>query len=194
MQHALPRRGGPRIRRHRIGTLRSIPLSGAQYTIGAGGYEAIIASVGASLRSLTADGRHLILPFAADEVRPAMRGAVLAPWPPRIPDGRCLFDGEEQQLVVDEAATRTASHGLAAWLDFDLVDLSARGVRLGSTIALQPGYPWRVRLDAEIELDEFGLRQTLHATNESATPAPVWICCAMVQPRPVPRFECHHAE
>ena len=59
------------------------PASGIQHTIRAGEYEAVIASVGATLRSLTYAGRDLVVPFGADEVRPAHRGATLAPWPNR---------------------------------------------------------------------------------------------------------------
>ena len=61
--------------------------SGIQHALRAGDYEAVIASVGASLRSLTYDGRDLVVPFEADEVRPAYRGATLAPWPNRVVDG-----------------------------------------------------------------------------------------------------------
>lgn len=57
------------------------PRSGRQIRIAAHGFQAVIASVGASLRALTADGRDLVVPFDADEVRRAYRGATLAPWP-----------------------------------------------------------------------------------------------------------------
>ncbi|MCU1444697.1 MAG: galactose mutarotase, partial [Cryobacterium sp.] len=70
-----------------------LPLSGLQFTISHGGYSATIASVGASLRLLTWNGRDLVVPFAADEVRPGYRGAVLAPWPNRVVDGSYTFDG-----------------------------------------------------------------------------------------------------
>ena len=56
-----------------------IPASGTQYTITAGDYEATIASVGATLRSLTYRGRDLVVPFEPDIVRPFFRGATLAP-------------------------------------------------------------------------------------------------------------------
>ena len=66
-------------------------LSGTQHALRAGDYEAVIASVGASLRSLTYDGRDLTVPFDADEVRPSYRGATLAPWPNRVVDGKYTF-------------------------------------------------------------------------------------------------------
>ena len=70
-------------------------LSGTQHALRAGDYEAVISSVGASLRSLTFDGRDLTVPFDADEVRPSYRGATLAPWPNRIVDGLYTFAGVE---------------------------------------------------------------------------------------------------
>ena len=65
------------------------PLSGTHYGLTAGDYTATIASVGASLRTLQHHGRDLVVPFEADEIRPAYRGATLAPWPNRV-DRRAL--------------------------------------------------------------------------------------------------------
>ena len=70
-----------------------VPVSGEQHVLRAGEYDAIVASVGASLRSLTYRGRDLVVPFDADELRPGFRGATLAPWPNRIVDGRYTFGG-----------------------------------------------------------------------------------------------------
>lgn len=55
------------------------PVSGTQCTIESGEYRAVVASVGAGLRSLTHSGRNRVVPFAADEVRPGNRGANLIP-------------------------------------------------------------------------------------------------------------------
>ncbi|MBN9172669.1 MAG: galactose mutarotase, partial [Microbacterium sp.] len=60
------------------------PLSGIQHALRAGDYEAVVSSVGASLRSLTYGGRDLVLSYGADEVRPQYRGATLVPWPNRV--------------------------------------------------------------------------------------------------------------
>ena len=78
------------------------PLSGTQHSLRAGDYEAIIASVGASLRTLTFDGRDLVVPFDADEVRPSYRGATLAPWPNRVVDGIYTFGGVERQVALTD--------------------------------------------------------------------------------------------
>ncbi|WP_066043417.1 aldose 1-epimerase family protein [Herbiconiux solani] len=159
------------------------PVSGAGWSIRAGGYTAEIASVGASLRALRMDAgsaggtgagpaRDLIVPFDADELRPALRGGVLAPWPNRLADGRYRFGGEEHQLPITEPELRTAAHGLVTWLDFAPVDAQDDRLVLSARIQPQPGYPWRVRVDVEFAVSAEGFTQRITATNESATPAP----------------------
>ena len=51
-------------------------------------------------------------------MRPAYRGALLAPWPNRVVDGRYTFDGEEQQLPLTEPERGHALHGLLVWADW----------------------------------------------------------------------------
>jgi len=147
-------------------------LSGTQHALRAGDYEAIIASVGASLRSLTFDGRDLVVPFDADEVRPSHRGATLAPWPNRLVDGRYTFAGTERQVALNEPARQNALHGLATWLDFHVIDKGPSHVTLAATIEPQTGYPWRVTIETEFSLTADGLTQSVRATNESADAAP----------------------
>jgi len=64
-----------------------------EWRISSQGYAAVITAVGASLRELQFRGRDLVVPFDAGAVRPLYRGAVIAPWPNRIADGRYDFDG-----------------------------------------------------------------------------------------------------
>ena len=151
----------------------SVPLSGTPHVLRSGPYEARIASVGATLRSLQHDGFDLVVPFAEEEIRPSMRGALLAPWPNRIADGEYMFGGETHRLVQNEPETRTAAHGLVAWTDFTPTIQTTERVVLTGMIAAQPGYPWRLRIDAEFRLGADGLTQKITATNESATGAPV---------------------
>lgn len=149
-----------------------IPASGVQFVLRAGDYRAEIASVGASLRSLAWRGRDLVVPYAADELRPAMRGALLAPWPNRLADGRYAFGGATHQLPVTEIATRTAAHGLVAWTGFDAERSTSDTLRLSSVIEPQPGYPWRVQVEVVFAISASGLEQVVRATNLSADPAP----------------------
>jgi aldose 1-epimerase len=148
------------------------PRSGHQYLLRRHGYAAAISSVGATLRVLECDGMALVVPFGADELRPAMRGALMAPWPNRTADGRYEFEGIPHQLTRNECETANAIHGLVAWLDFRCTEQSAERVALTAAIAPQPGYPWRVRLDIAFELSEDGLSQQIIATNESMDAAP----------------------
>ena len=146
--------------------------SGRQLRIAGHGYEAVIASVGASLRVLTFDGRDLVVPFDADEVRPGYRGTTLAPWPNRIVDGRYTFGGIEHQLALTEPARGQALHGLLAWAEFeDRLVLDDRVV-LAAVIEPQTGYPFRVEVETEYRIDVDGLRQTGTARNLGADAAP----------------------
>ncbi|CAH0225497.1 aldose 1-epimerase family protein [Microbacterium foliorum] len=146
--------------------------SGRQLRIASHGYEAVIASVGASLRVLTIDGRDLVVPFDADEVRPGYRGTTLAPWPNRIVDGRYTFGGVEHRLALTEPTRGQALHGLLAWTEFeDRLVLDDRVV-LAAVIEPQTGYPFRVEVETEYRLDADGLHQTVTAHNLGADAAP----------------------
>ena len=147
-------------------------LSGIQHALRAGDYEAVIASVGASLRSLTYDGRDLVVPFEADEVRPSYRGATLAPWPNRVVDGRYTFAGTQRQVALTEPARHHALHGLAGWLDYQAIDKGPSHVTLSATIEPQTGYPWRVVVETTFTLAPNGVTQSVRATNESPDAAP----------------------
>ena len=148
------------------------PASGTQYDLRSGDYEAVVASVGATLRSLTFAGRDLVVPFDADEVRPSYRGATLAPWPNRIVDGTYTFSGVDFQVALTEPARRHALHGLAGWLDFDAVEQGSDHVTLEAVIQPQAGYPWRVVITTRFVLGADGLTQTVTARNDSADAAP----------------------
>jgi aldose 1-epimerase len=150
----------------------TVPASGAQHTLRSGDYEAVIASVGASLRSLTHRGRDLVVPFRADEVRPGYRGVTLVPWPNRVVDGRYTDAGVAHQLPLTEPARGHALHGLGVWLDWVAVDSGPAHVTLETVLQPQTGYPWRLLVRTEFTLDADGLTQTVTAVNESGTPAP----------------------
>lgn len=152
--------------------MTSIPLSGTQHTLRSGEYEAVVASVGATLRRLTHAGRDLVLSFDADEVRPGYRGATLAPWPNRVAAGTYDFAGDTYVLPIADDGRPNALHGLASWLDFAVVTASDDRVTLAATIVPQAGYPWRVRVETTFTLAADGLTQTVVATNESGESAP----------------------
>jgi len=148
------------------------PLSGSALTITAAGYTADIASVGASLRTLRYEGRDLVVPFDADQVRPVFRGAVLAPWPNRVVDGVYSFDGAEHELALTEPKRHHALHGLVAWTDFRVVRHEPDRAVLGTTVAAQEGYPFRVEVLVEYRVDADGLHTTVTGTNTGRAAAP----------------------
>jgi aldose 1-epimerase len=148
------------------------PVSGIQHTLRAGAYEAVVASVGASLRALRHGGRDLVVPFEADELRPAYRGTTLAPWPNRVVDGQYTFEGVDRQLPLTEPDRGHALHGLSPWLDFHVTDAGTDHVTLAATIEPQAGYPWRVEVTTTFVLAADGLTQTVRACNDSASPVP----------------------
>ena len=148
------------------------PASGIQHALRAGEYEAVIASVGASLRVLRHDGRDLVVPFDADELRPGFRGVTLAPWPNRIVDGTYTFAGIPHQVAITEPARGHALHGLVAWLDFQTIDKGPDHVTLATQIEPQTGYPWRIVVTTTYAIGPDGLTQTVTARNESTDAAP----------------------
>jgi aldose 1-epimerase len=148
------------------------PISGTPYRIEAGGYVAHIASVGATLRALTIDGRDLVVPFEADELRPAYRGATLAPWPNRVTDGQYRFDDEDLVLALTEPDRGHALHGLASWLDFSAVHVDGSSVALTAVVEAQAGYPFRIRVDVTYRVSADGLETIVEATNVGTTRAP----------------------
>ena len=150
----------------------STPRSGLPASIRCGEYTAEIASVGASLRALRIADRDLVVPFDVDEVRPGFRGATLAPWPNRIAGGAYTFAGVEHRTALSDPGRPNALHGLASWLDFEVVEHRDDAVTLTAVIVPQTGYPWRVRITTTYALAADGLTQTVVATNEGADAAP----------------------
>lgn len=148
------------------------PLSGFQFELRSGGCRAVITDVGASLRLLQVDGHDLVVPFDADEVRPFYRGAVVAPWPNRIGDGRYVWDGVEHQVALNEPERRTALHGLVAWTRWEATASSEDSVVLQCEVVPQVGYPFPLRLRTTYRARPDGLDLELEATNTGAQDAP----------------------
>ena len=92
--------------------------SGDQHLLTHGRYRAVVTESGATLRSLTYDGRDLVQGFPEDRMPSAGRGQVLMPWPNRIRDGAYTFGGASQQLPLSEPGRHNASHGLVRWVSW----------------------------------------------------------------------------
>lgn len=147
-------------------------LSGAQHEIGHGDYRAVVTESGATLRTLTHAGRHLVDGFGPDEVSPGCRGQLLMPWPNRIGDGRYTWDDTEHELPLTEPARGNALHGLARWLAWTVTSRSASSVSLECRLMAQTGYPWTLELSVTYALADDGLTVTQGAVNRSANAAP----------------------
>lgn len=147
-------------------------LSGTSIEIAHGDYRARVASVGASLCSLTYAGRNLVVPYDARGLRPSHRGAVLAPWPNRIIDGTYTHDGTTYQLPLTEPARHNAIHGLVDWNDFEIVDRRDDSVTLQTDVVPIPGYPHPLRVSVTYALDEGGLSWTIESENLGSDDAP----------------------
>lgn len=148
-------------------------LSGDQYEIAAGPYAAVIVEQGGGLRSLTHDGRPLILTYGADDLVPAAAGQLLVPWPNRVDHGRYEFDGERYQLPINETGPDHAIHGLARWATWTVAEHAPGRVRLTHRLLGHSGYPFRLELTVEYVLDaERGLTVRMAAANTGSRPAP----------------------
>ena len=92
--------------------------SGQQHEIRHGTQVAVVTEVGATLRSYSAGGLDVVDGFEIDEISPAGRGQVLAPWPNRLDGGRYAFEGREGKDHgescgggPDEGGAEAQSHG-----------------------------------------------------------------------------------
>lgn len=146
--------------------------TGMQFELRAGEAVAVVTEVGGGLRMLRVGGRDLVAGFAADRPRPVYRGAVLAPWPNRIGDGRYRWDGQEHQLPLTEPERGNALHGLACWISWTPTERNGDCVTLATRVWPQPGYPFQLDLEVSYRLEETGLSWRLEATNTGTEVAP----------------------
>jgi aldose 1-epimerase len=150
----------------------SAPPTGEQYEIISGAHRAVVTEVGATLRGFSVDGRDVVRGFGVDETSTAGRGQNLLPWPNRIRDGRYSFNGVAHQLALTEPARHNASHGLARYVPWVVVEKKTDAVTNRVRIHPQPG--WSGTLEAMIthQVGEEGLTVTVEATNIGAGELP----------------------
>lgn len=146
--------------------------TGEQYEILSGEQRAVVTEVGATLRSYTVAGRHVVRGFEAEEVVHGGRGQQLLPWPNRIRDGLYTFAGTAQQLALTEPQRHNAIHGLARHVAWTVVEHADDSLTQLVRVYPQPG--WAEPLEATIthQLGERGLQVTVHATNLGESDVP----------------------
>lgn len=131
--------------------------TGIQHHLAAGDQRAIVAQVGASLRSYTVGGVDVVLPYGEDQLAPAYAGTVLAPWPNRLADGQFEVDGVLHQVPLNEPERNNALHGFTAYLRFEATAVADSSITLETTLVPTPGYPWAVHLAVTYALTDDGL-------------------------------------
>jgi aldose 1-epimerase len=157
------------------------PLSGHQIHLALGDQEATVTDVGAKLRRYAVGGRDVVVPFDEDVPAPAGHGAVLAPWPNRLRDGRYTWEGEEYQVPISEPERGTALHGLAMFQRWQPVVVDDAAHREGAAATLElrlapgGGYPFDVLLSITYRLTATGLHVQAAATNLGTRAAPYGI-------------------
>jgi aldose 1-epimerase len=97
-----------------------VSLGGDEHLLAHGPYRAVATEVGAGLRLLQHAGRDLVMSYPGGTLRPRFAGALLAPWPNRIRDGRYRLNGTSYQVPVTEPERGNALHGLVVWARFDV--------------------------------------------------------------------------
>lgn len=139
--------------------------TGQQYEINHGPYRAVITELGATLRSLSFDGRELLWTFGPGEEPLDYQGAQLAPWPNRIRDGRYEFEGQENQLPINEPDRNTALHGLVYSKAWELISHDSSSVTQRLTLLPEPGWPFTLLLEIRHGLGDEGLLVDVSAAN-----------------------------
>jgi aldose 1-epimerase len=150
-----------------------VPLSGAQYDIAAGDYQATVTELGAGLRRLQHRGRPVITEYPADVLPPHGAGQLLCPWPNRVDGGRYTVGGVPYQLALSEPANQNAIHGLTRWAGWAEVRHTADEVTLRHVLLGHQGYPFCLELEAGYLLDAgSGLQVSISARNVGSAAAP----------------------
>lgn len=143
----------------------------------AAGYRAVLAEVGASLCSLTSpQGGQLVLESDPAGIRQDARGALLAPWPNRIAQGRYRWEGKEYQLPLNEVENSNAIHGLVDWVRWQFDEIveqdGAAQVTARHRLVPQPGYPFTLEFSVTYTLNDRGLTTGFTAKNLGHETAP----------------------
>lgn len=154
-------------------------ILGELITLTHGAAQAEITTLGAHLRRLREGAREAIVGFG-DDLPWGAHGAVLAPWPNRIEDGRYPWAGADLQLPINEIDRNNAIHGLLMWRTWQVEDRGPSSVRLRGDIDPSPGYPFPVSVWVTYTLrrDDAGtttLDVDVRAENLGLDPAPFGI-------------------
>jgi len=147
--------------------------TGEQIAIAHGDQRAVVAEVGATLRTYVTGGVPVIEGFAADERATGGRGQVLFPWPNRLGEGSWSFSGRSAQPQIDSSASGTSNHGLVRYRPFHIDSFNQNRCSLSLLLHPSPAYPFVVSLEVAYHLGSLGLTVTTTITNVDEVPIPV---------------------
>ncbi len=147
--------------------------TGEQIAIAHGDQRAVVAEVGATLRTFVKGGVPVVEGFAADERARGGRGQVLFPWPNRLGEGEWEFSGRSAHCGVDDSRERTSLHGLVRWRAFTLDSFNQNRCVLSLLLHPSPAYPFLASLEVAYHLGSLGLTVTSTITNRDEVPIPV---------------------
>lgn len=148
-------------------------LSGNTINLICNDYTATIVTMGGAIASLKYLGMDITNPFSPNTIPVAHQGKILAPWPNRISDGRYTFDNIDYQLPITDFKTNSASHGLVAWKEWNIVSITQSTLELQTYVSPIYGYPFLISLNATYEvIDGMGLKVDITARNIGKNPAP----------------------
>lgn len=151
--------------------------TGTQYAITHGETTAVVAEVGATLRSFRVGGTEVFWTYPDDAQPVQWAGTTLVPWPNRIRDGRYVHDEVEQLLPVNEHPLHNALHGLAHALEWRLVRRSADAVTLAAVIYPQPGWPGVLEVETTHTVTEHSLTISWQTRNVGNVAVPFGYGC-----------------
>jgi aldose 1-epimerase len=77
-----------------------IPPSRQQYEIRHGRQTAVVVEVGGGVWKYRVGERAVQDPYPLGAMRDGAHGTPLMPWPDRLADGQCRFDGVDYQLAI----------------------------------------------------------------------------------------------
>lgn len=140
-----------------------------------GPHQATVDQRGATLLNFRVKGTAVLHGPGAVVPELGHHGAVLAPWPNRVEQGRYEHGGRTYQLPCNDVANGHALHGVVFDRDWLVDDRADDAVTLSVRIADEPGYPFDIHLTVRYSILEGALRCEAYWRNLGRRTAPFGI-------------------